>query len=54
MKKFNFDSEKEFISNLPGELKEDFLKESNKKIFKNFLFFRNCSEKILLNLAESL
>ena len=36
MKKFNFDSEKEFISNLPGELKEDLLKESNKKNFQKF------------------
>lgn len=32
-KKFGFEAEKEFVSNLPSELKADFLKESNIKIF---------------------
>ncbi len=32
-KKFNFQEESNFISTLPRELKADFLKESNKKIF---------------------
>ena len=32
-KKFNFEEESKFISTLPTELKADFLKESNKKIF---------------------
>lgn len=41
MKRSNFDKEKEFISNLPDDLKGDFLKQSNKKIFKHFYFFKN-------------
>ncbi len=37
---------------MPTELKADFLKESNKKIFENLVFFKNLTEKTLLAMAE--
>lgn len=40
-KKFNFEEESKFISTLPTELKADFLKESNKKIFQNLVFLKS-------------
>jgi hypothetical protein len=51
-KKFNFEEESKFISTLPTELKADFLKESNKKIFENLVFLKNLTEKTLLAMAE--
>ena len=51
-KKFNFESDRQFISSLPTDLKGEFLKESNKKIFKGLAFFKSLTEKTLMNLAE--
>lgn len=51
-KKFQFEADREFISALPEELKGEFLKESNIKVFKNLGFFKNQTEKTLITLAE--
>lgn len=53
-KKFNFQEESNFISTLPRELKADFLKESNKKIFEGLTFFKNLTQNTLLSFAESI
>lgn len=42
-KKFNFEEEKKFVSELPTGLKKSFLKESNKKIFENLAIFSSLS-----------
>lgn len=53
-KEFGFEDEKQFISKLPPELKAEFLKESNIKIFQNITFLKSFTEKTLLNLAENI
>lgn len=53
-KKFNFEEEKKFVSELPTGLKKSFLKESNKKIFENLAIFSSLSERTMINLAEKL
>ena len=51
-KKFQFDTDKAFVSGLPEELKGQYLKESNFKMFKGVQFFSTLTEKTLLALAE--
>jgi hypothetical protein len=50
-KKFNFEEDKNFVDNLPGSLKSDFLRESHKKIFNFLPFFQNLTDKTLVKLA---
>ena len=40
--------------NLPQEMKKDYLKQSNKKIFQQIRFFKNFMNKTLYNLAEKI
>lgn len=50
-RKSNIDEENKFIEHLPSSFREDLLKECNKKVFTELLFFKNLSEKIILELA---
>ena len=50
-KKFNFELDRKFISSLPIDLKADFLKESNKQIFRGLAFFKTLTEKTLMDMA---
>ena len=53
-KNFNIEEEKAFLENLPTDLKKEYLKESNKTIFENLIFFKNLMDKTLYSLAENI
>lgn len=50
----NIEEEKNFITKLPQSFKEELLKEMNKNIWNGMMFFRNLSEKTLLELSKVL
>lgn len=50
----NIEEEKNFITKLPQSFKEELLKEMNKNIWNGMIFFRNLSEKTLLELSKVL
>lgn len=53
-KKFNIEEENCFVNKLPTGFKKEFLKESNKAIFQNIIFFSSLVEKTLYALAEKI
>lgn len=53
-KKFNIEEESIFVEKLPAGFKREFLKESNKVIFQNLVFFKSLVEKTLYNFAEKI
>jgi hypothetical protein len=51
-KLFNIEEEVQFVEKLPAAYRIDYLKEANKTVFQNLLFFNNMMEKTLFSLAE--
>lgn len=53
-KSLMFEADKELLSKLPADIKAEYLKECNKKIFNHLFFFKDLTLKSLLVLAEKL
>ena len=51
---FNYESDRKFIGSLPLSLRSDFVKDSNKRIFRKLTFFKMLTEKTLMDLAEKI
>jgi hypothetical protein len=53
-KKFNYEEDKEFISQLPQTLRVSYLREANRTVLRNLVFFRDLLDRTLYNFAEHL